>query len=283
MAFATVDGIRTRYEVEGSGPPLLMFSPGGFAAVAENWRSFGIYRRLNLMAHLTRRYTCITFDRREAGQSGGRVERITWDDYAAQGKALLDHLGIEKAYMMGGCVGCSVATTLAVRHPTAVSALVLISPAGGPKYRMAQHARLGRHLAYAEEHGLSGVVELIRGSDDSFSKDPRVGPWASVARHDDAFAKAYAGWDLARYRSLVLGMTRVLFDRDTVPGPEPEDLLRLDIPALIIPGQDDSHATSAARYLEECLPRAEYWDIPVAEQDETNVPDRIVHFLADHP
>lgn len=28
MPFATVDGIDTRYEVFGDGPPLLMFSPG---------------------------------------------------------------------------------------------------------------------------------------------------------------------------------------------------------------------------------------------------------------
>ena len=30
MPTAIVDGIATRYEVAGSGPPLLMFSPGGF-------------------------------------------------------------------------------------------------------------------------------------------------------------------------------------------------------------------------------------------------------------
>ena len=49
MAFVTVDGIRTRYEVLGSGPPLLLFSPGGFNATIENWRSFGIYARLSLL------------------------------------------------------------------------------------------------------------------------------------------------------------------------------------------------------------------------------------------
>ena len=63
------------------------------------------------------------------------------------------------------------------------------------------------------------------------------------------------------------------------PGAEPEDLLRLDIPALIIPGRDAAHATSAARYLEECLPRAEYWDVPVAEQTEAMAPLRIMEFL----
>ena len=72
---------------------------------------------------------------------------------------------------------------------------------------------------------------------------------------------------------------RNLFDRDTAPGAEPEDLLRLDIPALIVPGRDAAHATSAARYLEECLPRAPYWDIPVAEQTEANVPPQVLAFL----
>jgi len=74
-------------------------------------------------------------------------------------------------------------------------------------------------------------------------------------------------------------MGRALLDRDTAPGAEPEDLLRLDIPALVIPGRDPSHATSAARYLEECLPRAEYWDVPVAEQTEANAPARVLQFL----
>jgi hypothetical protein len=74
-------------------------------------------------------------------------------------------------------------------------------------------------------------------------------------------------------------MARSLFDRDTAPGDEPEDLLRLDIPALIIPGNDAAHATSAARYLEECLPKSEYWDVPVAEQTEETAPARILEFL----
>ena len=74
-------------------------------------------------------------------------------------------------------------------------------------------------------------------------------------------------------------MAKSLFDRDTAPGAEPEDLLRLDIPALIVPGRDAAHATSAARYLEECLPRADYWDVPVADQTEAATTDRLMAFL----
>jgi pimeloyl-ACP methyl ester carboxylesterase len=276
---AIIDGIATRYDVSGSGPPLLMFSPGGFNAIAENWRSLGIYRRLNLLGHLTARYRCITFDRRESGQSGGRVERLGWADYAAQGKGLLDHLGIERAHLMGGCAGCSIVTAFAVAHPEAVSSMVLFSPAGGVRYRMTQHARAGQHLAYVAEHGLARVVELAGSHVKTFTQDPRVGPWGSVIRRDRGFAEAYTQWDIGRYTAVVSGMFRLLFDRDTVPGAEPEDLMALELPALVVPGQDASHATSAARYLEECLPRVEYWDIAVSEQTEDTAPARVLAFL----
>ena len=39
-------------------------------------------------------------------------------------------------------------------------------------------------------------------------------------------------------------------------------------PALIVPGKDESHATSAARYLEECLSKSRYWDVPPERQTE---------------
>ncbi|HEX7299392.1 MAG TPA: alpha/beta hydrolase [Solirubrobacteraceae bacterium] len=279
MPTATIDGIATRYEMAGSGPPLLMFSPGGFNAVVENWASFGIYARLNLVEHLAENYTCVMFDRREAGSSGGRVERVGWEHYVAQAVGLLDHLGIERAHAMGGCIGCSSVAALAVSHPQRVSSMVLYSPAGGPRYRMTQHARFAQHLAFVAEHGLEEVVALASSSDKSFSQDPRVGPWASVIRTDRAFAQAYGQGSGKRYQTIVAAMARLLFDRDTVPGAEPEDLLALDLPALVVPGQDASHATSAARYLEECLTRAEYWDVPVSGQTEETAPARVLAFL----
>jgi pimeloyl-ACP methyl ester carboxylesterase len=277
---AVAGGIATRYEVAGSGPPLLMFSPGGFDAVAANWTSFGLYARLGLLDQLTRKYTCITFDRRESGASGGRVERVTWRHYAAQGRGLLEHLGLASAHLMGGCVGCSVALAFAAEYPAATRSMVLYSPAGGPRYRVRQHERFARHLAYAAEHGPAGVAALAAGTQAGFTGDPRVGPWAPVIRSDAAFARDFAALDPARYAALVGGLGRTLFGRDTVPGPEPEDLFSLNFPSLIVPGQDTSHAPSAARYLQECLPGAQYWDVPVAGQTSETAPPRILEFLA---
>ncbi len=100
-----------------------------------------------------------------------------------------------------------------------------------------------------------------------------------MLRHDRAFAEAYAKQDLDRYKLIVAGMARTLFDRDTAPGAEPEDLMRVDLPAFIVPGRDAAHATSAARYLEECLPKSDYWDVPVAGQTEETTPARLLQFL----
>jgi pimeloyl-ACP methyl ester carboxylesterase len=279
MPTAVIDGIATHYEVRGDGPPLLMFSPGGFSATLANWTSFSIYARLGLVEQLERRYTCVLFDRRESGESGGRVERIGWQDYAAQGKGLLDHLGIARAHLMGGCVGCSIAAVFAASWPEAAASMVLYSPAGGARYRLAQHARFARHLSYATERGVASVADHALATEAGFSADPRVGPWVSVIRREQDFAASFRSQDQKRYEALVAGTARTMFDRDTVPGPEPEDLLRLDVPALIVPGQDASHATSAARYLEECLPLARYWDAPVSAQTADTAPARVLEFL----
>jgi pimeloyl-ACP methyl ester carboxylesterase len=280
VATTVIDGITTRYEVAGSGPPLLMFSPGGFGAELENWTSFGIYERIRLLDYLPAQYTCIVFDRRESGQSGGRVERIGWPGYAAQGLGLLDHLGIDKAHLIGGCVGCSAVASFAVRYPDRTLSMSLLSPAGGPRYRMMQQSRFARHLSFAAENGLAGVVSLAAASTHGFSQDPRLGPWVTVIRADEGFARNYARQDPDRYQITVAAMGRTLFDRDTAPGPEPEDLMALDVPVLVVPGQDESHATSAARYFQECLAASRYWDVPVARQTEGTLRPLLLEFLA---
>lgn len=279
MPTAIIDGIKTNYEVTGDGPPLLMYSPGGFDASLDKWSSLGVYARIKLLDHLPEKYTCIIFDRRETGQSGGRVERITWDDYVAQGKGLLDHLGFKAAHLLGGCMGVCPVTRFAVMHPETVLGMVLFWPVGGAAFRIRAHARFAKHLALVEQEGLAGVIEHARSTDEGFGKEPAAGPWAPVIRSDPGFADHYAGLNVEHYKLIVEGLSQNLIDRDTAPGAEPEDMMRLNIPALIIPGKDIAHATSAARYLEECIPGSEYWDVLPAEQTEKTVLPRILEFL----
>jgi len=277
---ALIDGIATRYEVTGSGPPLLLLAPGGFDATLEKWRTLGIYARTRPLDHLAPSYTCIAFDRRECGESGGRVERIAWTHYVAQAAGLLDHLGIERAHLMGGCMGCCPVTAFAAAHPARALSMILWWPVGGARYRLRGEQRFAAHRAFVAAEGLTAVVERARAGTATFGSDPAVGPWAAVIRRDAGFAHGYAGLDVAAYLGTLAAMAHNLLDRDTAPGAPPEALMRTDVPTLIVPGRDESHATSAARYLEECLPRARYWDAAVEAQTESASASCLLDFLA---
>jgi pimeloyl-ACP methyl ester carboxylesterase len=279
MPTAIIDGIVTRYEMVGSGPPLLMYAPGGFNAVVEAWSTLGVYQKIKLLDHLPADFTCILFDRRECGQPGGRIEPITWSHYVAQGKGLLDHLHISRAHLMGGCMGCAPVAAFAVAHPDMVASMVLYWPVGGAKYRISRRQRFADHIAFVHDNGLAQVVALIRAGGKPFGADPRGGPWASAIKRDADFAAAYARQDPRQYIATCETMRDALFDRDTAPGAAPEALMHVTVPAYIVPGHDAAHATSAARYLEECLPQSRYWDVPVDAQTEAATNPRLLEFL----
>ena len=279
MPLTTIDGISTRYDVVGSGPPVLMFSPGGFDATVEKWTTQGIYAQIKPVEHLSKRFSCIVFDRRECGESGGRVEPLSWMRYAMQGRGLLDHLKIDRAHVMGACMGCSPAMAMAVAYPGAVSSLVLYWPVGGAHYRISSYARFAEHLTFVQEQGLAAVVARAESEGKPFNQDNRSGPWASVLKRDRDFAQAYARQKVEVYKSLVSASRDTLFDRDTAPGARPDDLMKLIVPTLIVPGRDKTHATSAARYLEECIPNAQYWNALPEEQTVATAPARLLDFL----
>ena len=281
MPFATIDGIHTRYDVVGSGPPVLMFSPGGFDATIEKWTTQGIYAQITPVEHLSKRFSCIVFDRRECGESGGRVEPLSWMRYAMQGRGVLDHLKIDRAHVMGACMGCSPAMAMAVAYPDVVSSLILYWPVGGAHYRISSYGRFAEHLTFVQEQGLAAVVARAESEGKPFNQDTRSGPWASVLKRDREFAQAYARQKVEVYKSLVSASRDTLFDRDTAPGARPDDLIKLNVPTLIVPGRDKTHATSAARYLEECIPNAQYWNALPEEQTAATAPPRLLEFLTD--
>lgn len=278
MPYAEINGINIRYEVRGSGAPLLMMAPGGFDSTIEKWTTSGIWASMKPLETLTNRYTCIAYDRREAGQSGGKVERASWATYAHEAKGLLDVLGITRAFVMGGCMGCSTATAFAVAYPDATLGLVLHWPVGGVRWRQNGLDRFQAHVDFVKDNGLVAVVDLARKS-GSFWAEPKAGPWASTICADESFADSFVDQDLARYLAMVALMGQALFDRDTATGPDPLELMALRTPSVIIPGADAAHATSAARYLQECLEGSLYHDVPVEQQTPDAVRQWIIEFL----
>jgi pimeloyl-ACP methyl ester carboxylesterase len=277
MPVAIVDGLEVYYETRGSGKPLLMLAPGGFDATIDKWSNATAWKGADAPAMLASEFQLILYDRRESGQSGGRIEKLTWDLFARQGKGLLEYLKMDSAFVIGGCMGCSVATAFAACFPEAVRALLLHWPVGGYRWKAAGLDRCARHAALVRQKGLAGVIERARET-KNFWQDPESGPWASCIARDDQFAESFKSQDQDRYLGIIETSAKRLFDRDTAPGAEPEELMGIKAPALIIPGDDPSHATSGAHYLEECLPNADFWDVMPPEQNTEKVCNQILEF-----
>ena len=281
MPTAVIDGIEIYYETCGSGTPLLMLAPGGFDSTIEKWRVASAWTGIDALARLGTEHQVIAYDRREAGQSGGRVERLTWTAYAREGKLLLDHLGIDSAFVMGGCMGCSVALAFGVNFPEATRGMILHWPVGGYRWKAASQARFAAHLNFVRENGIDGVVDRAS-KGTTFWTDPESGPWASVIARDRAFAERFAAEDPERYMGIIATSGPDLFDRDTATGATAEEVMGIKAPAVIMPGDDPSHATSGAHYLRECLPNGEFWNVMPPEQTTENVCDRALEFTRAH-
>jgi pimeloyl-ACP methyl ester carboxylesterase len=281
MSIAIIDGLETNYEVLGSGPPLLMFAPGAFDATMDKWTNTRAWREVNAVDVLAEQCTVILYDRRESGESGGRVERLRWGLFARQAKGLLDALNIESAFLMGGCMGCSVAVAFAVDYPEATRGLVLHWPTGGYRWRANMLAKFRQHTEFVKAMGFDGVIGKARAG-ETFWTGSDAGPWGSAINREEGLAEQFRSQDMDRYLGIVATTGPDLYDRDTVPGCTAEEAMGIKAPALIIPGDDPSHATSGAHYLRECLPYPEFWDLMPLDQHAQSNCDKILEFCANH-
>jgi pimeloyl-ACP methyl ester carboxylesterase len=193
----------------------------------------------------------------------------------------MDHLGLTSAFIMGSCLGASPVIAFAARYPEACRGLLIAQPSGGVKRRLTADRHFNLHEQFVRENGLEAVVERARVK-GSFPQDPEAGLWAAVISHEARCAEQFVRQDGDRYLAVVSVSCYSLFDRDTIPGAEPEELLALKLPALILPSPPDFHATSCGRYLEECIPGAHYWDVHLESQPPELIRDRILDFLATH-
>jgi aminoacrylate hydrolase len=96
-----------QYELRGEGTPLLLVA--GLGGVGAYWQP-------QLEAY-ARHYRVVTYDHRGCGRSTRSEGAYTVDEMTSDLLSLMDHLGIEKAHLLGHSTGGAIGQTLAVTHP----------------------------------------------------------------------------------------------------------------------------------------------------------------------
>ena len=151
MAEFSSDGVSIAYEVEGEGRPILLIH--GFSATAhDNWVRTGWVQALTRA-----RFKAITFDLRGHGASQKLYDPAdyTMDKLTGDAIALLDHLGIGQADLMGFSMGAGISLRLAAQHGERFG-LVVLAGMGG---RALEPARPGNPIADALEADDPSIVE----------------------------------------------------------------------------------------------------------------------------
>jgi pimeloyl-ACP methyl ester carboxylesterase len=121
MSRATVNGIDTYYELHGSGTPVL-FIHGGYGGLTSSLVDPADGSRAQFLADHAQ---LIFYDRRSAFRSQYVTEPYTLADIADDAAALLDHLDVPEAIIVGSSAGGPVALQFALTWPKRVKALAL--------------------------------------------------------------------------------------------------------------------------------------------------------------
>ena len=114
--------VRLHYEIHGDGFPILLFAPGGLRSAIAFWRS----AEWDPIEALSPHFRVIAMDQRNAGESTAPVTAADgWHTYTEDHLALLDHLGVERAHLMGGCIGGPYCFGVIEKAPERVASAVL--------------------------------------------------------------------------------------------------------------------------------------------------------------
>ena len=129
MPFYERGDVKIYYEEAGSGFPVLVMPGGGLNSQSSWWPRMPF----NAMEVLKGDFRVITMDQRNAtgGESSGPVPSDDpWGAFADDQLGVMDHLGINKFFFFGNCIGGPFAMKLMERAPQRVAAAILSQPVG---------------------------------------------------------------------------------------------------------------------------------------------------------
>ena len=131
------DGVRSYYEVYGSGEPTVLLLPTWSLIHSRHWKM--------QIPYLARHCRAVTFDGRGNGRSDRPQDAAAYDEreFAADALAVLDATETERAVIVGFSLGAQRGLLLAAEHPERVDGAVFIGPAfpggGSPLARRTFH------------------------------------------------------------------------------------------------------------------------------------------------
>jgi pimeloyl-ACP methyl ester carboxylesterase len=236
------DGVALHIEEVGEGRPVVFLHE--FAGDHRSWEP--------QLRHFARRHRCVVFAARGYPPSDVPLELDCYSQRQAVLDVLtvLDRSGIERAHVVGLSMGGFCALHLALDHPERCRSVV----AGGVGYgeppgdQTAFRAECEAIATAFEEHGSAWLAARYA-----------VGPARVQLERKDPRAHAELAAHLTEHSAVgsALTMRGVQQRRPSLLADRGEDLARLDVPVLLLAGDEDEGCLEPALALKRLLPTAE--------------------------
>jgi pimeloyl-ACP methyl ester carboxylesterase len=239
MPLAKVRGVNINYKILGERGPWVALSPGGRRDIS------GVELLAGKVAETG--YRVLVFDRRNCGASdvvidGNDSEYEIWADDIHE---LLRQLGALPAFIGGSSSGCRTALLFALRHPEAVRGLLLWRVTGGrfACERLAQEY-YGQYIAEAKQGGMAAVCQMEHWKERIEARPENRD--ALMKMNPERFIAVMSHWREYFLKGADL----------PVIGATEAELKSIQVPACIVPGNDNTHGRQTGENLGRLLPKS---------------------------
>jgi pimeloyl-ACP methyl ester carboxylesterase len=242
--YVDVNGVHMYYEVYGEGSPLVLLH-GGVMTIELDFAA--------LLPDLVARHTVVAVEMQGHGRTADTGRAITPAALASDVVGLLDHLGIDRAHVLGHSLGGAVALELAVSHPDRVRSIVPMSISVRPD---------GTHeeITDPSKHATSTRMPTPEDFADMTEAYKRLSPHPE---HFDEFVAMLSG-----VASQLDGWTD-------------EQLARVAAPTLLMIGDNDFTTVEHAALMLRLIPGSQLAVLPgTTHMTITRRPDLVVPMLA---
>jgi pimeloyl-ACP methyl ester carboxylesterase len=255
MATCDVRGAMLLYETFGEAGPWLALMPGGrrgFTELVPLARKLA-QRGLRVLLH----------DRRNCGGSdivieGHLGEEEIWADDLAR---LLREVGAATAFIGGTSSGARTSVIVQQRHPQVVRGLILMRVTGGSfAAGRLPHIYYGQFIEAARQDGMAAVCEM-----PDYQERIRMNPRNRdrlMAMDKDHYIQVMSHW-------------LDIFQRgpsEPMLGVEPQVLRAIEVPVLVVPGNDRTHGRLCGEAVSGLIPGAVLKPLPLQDTDEPLLP-----------
>jgi pimeloyl-ACP methyl ester carboxylesterase len=242
--YVDVNGLHMYYEVTGEGTPLVLLH-GGMMSIDLSWAS--------LIPTLAQHYQVIGVEMQGHGRTNDIDREISPAAQASDVVGLLDHLGVDRAHVMGHSMGGAVTLELAISHPDRVRSIVPISVSVRPE---------GMHEDLTDPARMATSTRMPTQQDFADMKET----YARLSPHPEHFDEF---------------MAALSTNQNDTKGWTDEQLAAITAPTLIVLGDHDFMTIVHGDLMLEKIPGAQLMVLPgTTHMQATRRPDLLVPALA---